>query len=86
MTKYKMVAELSKQHSGLSIRTLTKRTSAIYLIPGLLSDAHAQNYDLNLMTFLPLVYDTINDTINEMGYFLTVDNDLRSCVSVEVLI
>jgi glutamine synthetase adenylyltransferase len=56
MTKYKIVAELSKQHSGLSIRTLTKRTSAIYLIPGLLSDdAHAQNYDLNLMTFIPLV-------------------------------
>jgi hypothetical protein len=50
-----MVAELSKQHSGLSIRTSTKRISAIYLIPGLLYDVHAQNYDLNLMTFLPLV-------------------------------
>jgi hypothetical protein len=83
MTKYKMVAELSKQHSGLSIRTSTKRISAIYLIPGLLYDVHAQNSDLNLMTFLPLV---VMDTINEMGYFMTIDNDLRSCVSVELLI
>jgi hypothetical protein len=78
-----MVAELSKQHSRLSIRTSTKRISSIYLIPGLLYDVHAQNSDLNLMTFLPLV---VMDTINEMGYFMTVDNDLRSCVSVELLI
>jgi hypothetical protein len=49
-----MVAELSKQHSELSIRILTKRTSAIYLIPGLLSDAHAQNYDKHDDVF-PLV-------------------------------
>jgi hypothetical protein len=59
MIKYKMVAELSKEHSGWSIRTLTKSTSAIYLsiylILGLLSDAHAQNYDLNLDDVFPLV-------------------------------
>jgi hypothetical protein len=58
MPRYIMVEELSKQHSMLSIRTLTKRTSSIYQIPSLLPDAHAhaQNYDLNLMkTFLPLV-------------------------------